>query len=197
MSGVAVQPGRGRRPLWLLALLFFAPFLLAIWLYFVMGWRPLGHTNHGMLIEPARPLPAVSLLRADGTAAAAGVLRGKWTLLYIGAGSCDADCHATLYYTRQTRLGLGQAASRVQRVFLATGSGCCDRAFLQREHPDLITLAAGAAAAPLLAQFPPDRAHTIFIIDPLGNLMMRYDAKADPKGLREDMKKLLNLSQIG
>ena len=57
--------------------------------------------------------------------------------------------------------------------------------------------ASGAAAAPLLRQFPAQRARTLFVVDPLGNLMMSYDANSNPRGLLEDLQKLLRLSQIG
>jgi hypothetical protein len=129
---------------------------------------------------------------------AAGVLTGKWSLVYVGSGDCDADCRNVLYVMRQTQLGLGHLLPRVQRVFLASAR-CCDRAFLEREHPGLLTLDPPASdRAALLAEFPADeRDTTVFIVDPRGNLMMRYDAHADPKGLHEDLEKLLNLSHIG
>jgi cytochrome oxidase Cu insertion factor (SCO1/SenC/PrrC family) len=195
-----------RSMLVLVGLLFFTPLLLAFLLYYGSGWRPAGRTNHGVLIEPARTLPRVALpqprVEADAPAAqalaGADVLSGKWSLVYLGRGDCDADCRDTLHYMRQTQLGLGQLMPRVQRIFLVSAN-CCDRAYLAREQPGLITLDAdGAAGAGLLGQFPPERrASTIFIVDPRGNLMMRYDAHEDPKGLRDDLKKLLELSHIG
>jgi hypothetical protein len=99
---------------------------------------------------------------------------------------------------RQTRLALNNDMTRVARVFLVTGA-CCDRPFLGSEHAGLLVLdAGGAAAQPLLAQFPTEnREHTLFIVDPLGNLMESYDARANPRGLLEDLKKLLALSHIG
>jgi hypothetical protein len=86
--------------------------------------------------------------------------------------------------------------TRVQRVFLVA-SACCDRAYLAAEHPGLRVLDASAAQS-LLAQFPAaQRAQALFVVDPLGNLMMRYDARLPPKGLLEDLKRLLQLSHIG
>lgn len=198
MSAVATRVRRSRSQLLLLALMFFAPLLLAFLVYYGSQWRPLSRTNHGTLIEPPRPLPRLSLPRADGSLAAEGVLIGRWSLLYVAAGDCDAACHASLYFMRQTYLGMGNLIPRLQQVFLATGP-CCDRAFLGREHPDLLTLdAGGEAAAPWLSRIPADaRANTLFLIDPRGNLMMRYDAHRDPRGLHEDLKKLLDLSHIG
>ena len=172
-----------------LMLVFFAPLVLSFAMYYGWHWRPAGQTNHGTLIQPPRELP---------TAGPAAVLSGKWSLVYLGAGDCDAACHASLYVMRQTQLGLGHEIPRVQRVFLVTGA-CCDRAFLEREHAGLITLNAdGPDSAALLALFPADqRASTLFIVDPKGNLMMRYDIHADPKGLHEELVKLLTLSHIG
>jgi cytochrome oxidase Cu insertion factor (SCO1/SenC/PrrC family) len=203
MSAPAVVTGPKRGVLLLLLLLFFAPLLLAFVLYYGSGWRPSGRTNHGELIEPARTLPLVALpriaLAPGGDAlAAADVMTGKWSLVYANSGDCNADCRDTLYFMRQTYLGLANLAPRVQRVFLAT-AGCCDRDYLAREQPGLITLdAEGAAGATLLAQFPSERrSSSIFVVDPRGNLMLRYDAHDDPKGLRNDLKNLLALSHIG
>jgi cytochrome oxidase Cu insertion factor (SCO1/SenC/PrrC family) len=198
MSAAPTLLPRSRGLLLLLVVLFFAPLLLAFLMYYGSAWRPVGHTNHGTLIEPPRPLPRLSLPRADGSPAAEGVLVGRWSLVYVGSGDCDAACRETLFFMRQTFLGMGNLIPRLQQVFLATGH-CCDRGFLEREHSDLLTLDAGGdAAAVWLARIPPDeRASTLFIVDPRGNLMMRYDAHQDPKGLHEDLKKLLDLSHIG
>jgi len=197
MSAI-VEPRRPRRVLWIMLLVFFVPLGASFLIYYGSGWRPAGRTNHGELIQPPRPLPELALPRAEGSAASAALLHGKWSLVYVGGGTCDAACRATLHYMRQTHEALGTLIPRVQRVFLAT-ERCCDRDFLGREHPGLITLdAASAAATPLLVQFPREKqTGMIFVVDPLGNLMMRYDANADPKGLREDLKKLLSLSHIG
>jgi hypothetical protein len=126
-------------------------------------------------------------------------LLGKWSLVVIGSGEsgCGSACRETLVYARQTWLSLGKYTPRAQRVLLS-GGDCCDEAYLQREHSGLIRIAATAPQSQALLQsFPAPQAGTIFIVDPLGNLMMRYDTRADPKGLREDLKKLLDLSHIG
>jgi len=184
VSGPAAA-AHARRVVALLALLFFGPLLLAFGIYYGSSWRPAQHTNHGELIQPPRPLGAA-------------VFMGKWSLVYVGPGSCDASCRRTLYYMRQTHLGLGRLYTRAQRVFLATAP-CCDRSYLTREYPALITLnAAAPASASLLAAFPAAQRPTgIFIVDPRGNLMMRYDSSARPEGLLDDLKQLLGLSSIG
>lgn len=192
---------RNLRTLAGLAALFFVPLLASAWLYYGTSWRPGGHVNHGELIQPPRPLPSVDLPRiALGTQTAApdaALFRGKWTLVYIGDGSCEAACQATLYVMRQTRLALGAEMTRLARVFLVTAN-CCAKDYLAREHAGITVLdASGSASAPLLGRFPGDRAHTLYVVDPLGNLMMRYDVRRNPRGLLVDLRRLLELSQIG
>ncbi len=183
-----------------------------------IGWHPGGRVNAGELIEPPLPLPSLALTRfGDGTTDP-NFLRGKWTFLYVASGGCADACRTRLYDTRQVRIALDRDMNRVQRVFIADPE-CCDAQFLHDQHPDLITLRADAAAAPLLtllsrsdasssagtvatpAQSNPPRGDLtraglprVYLIDPLGNLMMSYPAQAKSKGMLEDMKRLLRLS---
>ncbi len=189
---------RGRRILLVIAALFFLPVAIAFTLYYSELWRPAASASKGVLIDPARPLVVAGLRFVDGTAAPPDVLSGKWTLIYIGDGACDADCRTALVFARQTRLALNNEMKRVQRVFIAP-SNCCDRGYLEQQHPGLITLDASAPeAAAVIAQFPADRARALFIVDPHGNLMMRHDASViTTKDLLSDLKKLLKLSHIG
>ena len=200
-ESTAVQ--RGRRQLLLLAALFFVPLFVAFWLYYgPTPWRPAGSTSKGEIVEPARPLPAVVLPTMDGGRTDAQFLRGKWTMLYVGDGACGPDCRKALYLMRQSRIALNKDMDRVQRVFLVTGR-CCATPFLAAEHPDLqVARLDDPAAAGLLAAFPsytdaPGGAGRIYLVDPLGNLMMSYPRQAPDKALLTDMKKLLRLSHIG
>jgi hypothetical protein len=177
----------GRRTLYLLLLVFFGPLLVSFALYYFTDWRPGGQSIHGELISPPRPLTG-----------APASLQGEWTVVYIGAASCDADCREALVFGRQVRLMLNQEMSRVRRVLLAT-AGCCSNEYLAKEHEGLVVADASTpASAALLAQFPAtDREHALFVVDPRGNLVMRYDARKEPKGFLSDLKKLLKLSHIG
>jgi hypothetical protein len=188
---------RGRRVLLVLAAIFLLPVAVAFTMYYGKLWRPAGSASKGELITPARPLNVAGLRQPDGTAAAGDVLQGKWTLIYIGDGACDPACRQALVFGRQSRLALNNEMTRVQRVFLATGN-CCATDYFTAEQPGLLALdASSAEAQPLLAQFPADRGNSLFIVDPLGNLMMRHDASQTTKGLLSDLKKLLKLSHIG
>jgi hypothetical protein len=187
---------RNLRTVGALAALFLLPLALSFCIYYGTAWRPGGHVNHGTLITPPRPLPALALPRtAPGTAeAAAGTFRGTWTLIYLGDGSCGEDCRRALFLMRQTRLALNSDMTRVGRVWLVTGSCCAPD-----PDPGLVVLdASGPAAGALLEAFPAaGREHSLYLSDPLGNLMMSYDSRSDPHGLLDDLRKLLRLSHIG
>jgi cytochrome oxidase Cu insertion factor (SCO1/SenC/PrrC family) len=197
MNTTSPHDRRQRRLLLGLAAMFFVPLALSFYLYYGHHtWRPVGHTNAGELVDPPRPLPEGALPLLDSTQATApGFLRGKWTLLYVQPGACDEACGTRLYDTRQVRIALDREMHRVQRVLLADAH-CCDFAALREAHPDLIEVDSGAAAQALLKQLPTREPRT-YIVDPLGNLMMVYAPGAKPKGMLEDMKRLLRLSSIG
>jgi hypothetical protein len=180
---------RQRRILIGVALMFFAPLAVSFLLYYGHGWHPGGRVNHGELIIPPRPV-------SDSQLPAPLSLQHKWTMLYVQRGLCDELCLRRLYDMRQVRTALDRDMGRVQRVLIAE-SGCCDTQALRALHPDLITVPADAALAPLLASLPEPGARRIYLVDPLGNVMMFYAADAAPKGMLEDMKRLLRLSQIG
>lgn len=179
---------RSRRMLIALIGLFLLPLAAAFALYYGFGWRPSAGTNHGELLQPLRQLPA-------GVAA----LKGKWALVYVGDGACDADCRTALVFARQTRLSLNQDMTRVNWALLATDR-CCDAAYLDAEHRGIQTFDAGnpQLRGALLAALPAgDLTHSLFVVDPLGNVVLRYDVRDSPRGLLDDMKKLLGLSHIG
>jgi hypothetical protein len=176
---------RNLRTVGALAALFFLPVLASFWIYYFTDWRPAGSTAHGVLIQPP-----VQLANGD-------VFQDKWTLLYVADGACDPACVNALYIARQTRLLLNKDMPRVNRVLLATGP--VDRALLERRHPGVLLLDASSPATDGVLRAIPaaQRANGLFIVDPLGNLVMRYDARENPKGLLDDLKKLLKLSHIG
>jgi hypothetical protein len=181
---------RSRRTLLVLLALFFAPLAASFILYYGFDWRPAGGSNHGELLQPLRQLP--------GNAAP---LLGKWALVYVGDGRCDADCRRALVFARQTRLSLNKDMTRVNWSFMAI-SQCCDREYLDRDHAglQLLDVSDSQASDALRAVLPAAQdglRHALFIIDPRGNIVMRYDVRDSPRGLLDDMKKLLKLSHIG
>ena len=187
---------KGRRTLLLLALVFLGPMAVAMVLYYTgFQWRPQGTTEHGVLYQPAWPLPDVSMTLLSDKGGVAS-LRGKWTLIYAGPGNCAADCRQALVTMRQVRRALGRDMDRVQRLFLVTEPGA-DPRFLAMEHPG-IGLAEGEPAVSGLQQVMGEiRTGDIFLADPLGNLVMRYPAGTAMKGMFQDLQRLLKISTIG
>ncbi|MEO6078181.1 MAG: hypothetical protein ABIQ86_00145 [Steroidobacteraceae bacterium] len=182
-------PKSQRRTLLIITALFFVPLAAAFILYYGVGWRPAGGTNNGELLQPVRQMPEVY-----------APLLGKWNLVYVGDGQCDEDCRQALVLARQTRLSLNKDMERVNRLLLTTGN-CCDLAYLDKEHPGLkvndISEPAEDLEQWLLLLPPGDLRHWLFVVDPLGNIVMRYDVRKEPRGLLDDLKKLLKLSHIG
>jgi hypothetical protein len=197
---------RGRRNLLIVAAVFLLPVIASFALYYGEIWRPSASSAKGELILPPRTLAYTGLSHAGGEVFDAKALEGKWTLIYIGSGDCDDAALTALTYGRQTRLALGKDMDRVQRVFIRAGtcaeSGepkCCKREDLERDQPGLIVLeAATAQGRGFLEQFPGDQVRSLYVVDPLHNLMMRHEAtRVINKDLLTDLKKLLKLSHIG
>lgn len=200
----AIAPGaapsrRARLQLLLVALLFFGSLGAGFLLYYGLDWRPADTSNHGTLISPAHPLEPFSAPRLGGGAIQPKTLADHWNLVYVAGGACEAACQQELYKLRQVRLTFGKDAPRLQRLLLLDGPLPQTAPDWLARHPDLLVGGATgnglagqiAAAAGVPAQ------GRLFIVDPLGNLMMRYEGDFTMKGLQEDLKRLLKYSHIG
>lgn len=167
------------------------PLAAALVAYFF--FPPAGRTNYGELIE-AKPMPGVAVARLDGRPFSLGELKGKWVMLQVDAATCDAACQAKLFNMRQVRLAQGQNMDRVERVWLLLDAG--------HPSPELARLYAGAviarAAPELLGTLPAaDVRNHIYLIDPRGNLMLRFPENADPNRMIKDLGRLLKYSSVG
>ena len=101
----ASAPKSSRRQLWLVVAMFFVPLGIAFLMYYGnVGWRPEGSTNKGELIDPARPLPEAALATPSGNPTTPDFLRGKWSIVFVGAGACDDDCRTALTDIRQVQI---------------------------------------------------------------------------------------------
>jgi cytochrome oxidase Cu insertion factor (SCO1/SenC/PrrC family) len=181
-------------------LLFAAPAILGWGVYATREWWHLGTINRGELIRPARPLGDWTLEGLDGRALPVAALRGKWTMVYIGSSACAAACQDDLYKMRQVRLALGQDSLRVQRLFILTDRDHIEtlRGLLEQHRGLEVAGAAPAAMEQVLQTFAPEGPQdAVFLVDPLGNLMMRYPQGFDPKGMLRDLQRLLRISHIG
>lgn len=188
----------GRWTLTGLFALFFAPLLLATgWYAFAPGYTP-PSTPNGTLIDPARPLEPFRLQSGDGGTLTLDGLRGQWNLVHFVAERCEEACRERLYETRQVRDALGEDRSRVRRLIVAGGGqGTPGLDDIIEEHPRLVIMR-GDGRGEFGRQFPAERGNdTVFLVDPVGNLMMRFAPELPPGDMLEDLEKLLKLSRIG
>lgn len=156
-------------------------------------FRPGATGNYGELLAPA-PITTAQFQRIGGGAFRFGELRGKWVLIASDSGACPESCVAKLTLMRQVRLMVGRNAGRIERVFVADDTtALAAEALAPYEGTVAITPPTGTALpiAPVN-----DRAH-LYLVDPLGNVMMRFPANAEPRRMQKDLERLLKASQIG
>lgn len=184
--------GKSRLNLGVLALVFFGPLLVAIWMYSTGQLNPASRSNHGALLEPV-----INIGDVLPGSPVTGVADGRWLMLYAYDGACDDGCREGLYRLRQTRLMLGSEIDRVVRVFLH-GDTPPDTVFIANEHQGLITTQEAGLSSLLTTRRPaelPDGGY--YLVDPLGNLVMYFRPDMDPSEMVDDIKRLLKLSRIG
>ncbi len=186
----------GRWKMLFVLLICASPVIASYWTYYVI--RPEGRRNYGALIEPQRPLPAVATVSLSGESAALTSLKGQWLLLSVGGGACDAACQQRLYFQRQLREALGKDKDRLDRVWLIQDDA--------KPEPSLLPALAQATVLYVKAQdvqgwLPPSTGQSVashlYVIDPLGNLMLRFPADMDMAGAakaKRDLERLLRAS---
>lgn len=196
-------PGRKQKlVLLLLALLFMGPMALAMFMYFAGGeaWRPAGNTAHGVLFETPRTLPVDPIVLGAASPSGDGTVDfgTRWTLLQVVRGDCrDEGCREALWRTRQVRRALGRNDVRVQRV-VVVAAGRPDPGFLAAEHPGLAVLEEDMEITrTVLRTLGEFGEGDVFVVDPLGNLVMRFPAGTEMKDMHQDLSLLLKASQIG
>jgi hypothetical protein len=197
---VAAPPTHWRRyrPLYLVLAACVAPVIASYLAYY--AFPPGGRTNYGDLVLPQRPVPALALTHLDGTAFDIASLRGRWAMVISDVATCDQPCEKKLWNMRQVRLTTGKDRDRVERVFLVVDEAPL-ATMLLREYDGTLFLRARAAEVERLL-VPPEvpgarSADHIWVIDPIGNLMLRWPRDADPQRMKKDLGKLLKASRIG
>ncbi|MBB5273150.1 cytochrome C oxidase subunit I [Quisquiliibacterium transsilvanicum] len=194
-EATGARTSRGRWKLIAVLLVCAAPVIASYLTYYVI--RPEGRTNYGELIEP---MPAITGL-AVGTAAGApsdlGAVGGKWTMVVIEPGDCAKVCQDRLYAIRQVRLTTGKERERVERLLLLTSPAVPAPEVLAGHEGLHLRRAAPAAVAGVFPAPGGAASDHIYVVDPLGNVMMRFPADADPSRMKKDLAKLLRASRIG
>jgi cytochrome oxidase Cu insertion factor (SCO1/SenC/PrrC family) len=196
MSNDAPLPSRrtgSHSTLWLVLAVCLAPFVASFVAYYF--YQPQGRVNYGSLMD-TRKLPVEPLAQAGGGGFMLRQLEGKWIFLVVDDAACDAYCEKKLWQIRQVRKTQGKYPERIERLWLLTGDGQPEER-LRREYEG--TWMVRAAGSALLAALPYEGSPSdhIYLIDPLGNLVLRYPRDADPSRIRKDIARLLRVSRIG
>jgi hypothetical protein len=174
-----------------------APLLASYLTYYVI--KPESRTNYGALLDPrAYPMPALGAMTLDGKPGDLGDYKGKWILLQVDASDCQEQCKKKLFAMRQLRLMEGKEMSRIERVWLITDNQPLET-ILMREYDGtrMLRVQPGVLKSWLPTEPETALADHIYMIDPLGNLMMRFPKDADPNKIKKDIHKLLKASGIG
>ena len=206
IAPIAPHAPSSRRMIAVLAALFLLPVALGTGL-FVSGWRPGSFSNYGELLQPPIPLPESGLLQMNGQPMPTSVLRGQWLIILPRTSACDAGCEATLQQLRQVHIALNKEQSRVQRVFLRFGTPLPAEAAqitqIERTFPQMSVASVpdGDSAQAWRAIFSrhgdqETEAAPIFVVDPMGNAMMRYPDATNMRGVLKDLERLLKYSWI-
>jgi len=201
MNGkVAAEKKRGIAPLLLMIAIFAAPMIAAWFFYLNPEYLPSGRTNRGELIDPVVTVPPeLGLFTPEGVALDRSALEGKWTLVYLAGSECEAACRDRLIAIRQIRLAVGEDQISVARLLILTDPAAGDLASeLAADFAGMkVALADAAGGVRLLDLLGQGSAAVgrIYILDPMGNLMMRYASDAPAQDTLEDMERLLKASR--
>ena len=187
----------GRRKMLLVLAVCAAPVVASYLTYFVI--RPEGRTNYSELIQPQRPIPAdLPLATLQGGAVQAESLKGQWLLVVVSAAACDATCEKQLWVQRQLRETLGREKERVDKVWLIDDAGTPKPRVLEGVTTNTDATVLRVPARALAAWLQPAAGQVLedhlYIVDPLGNWMMRVPPNPEPAKLKRDVEKLLRAS---
>ena len=186
----------GRKVLLILAVVFLLPFTVAALLH-LLDFKPNGK-SYGNLIQPPKSLQFPVLKDLQGNSFKSQRWLKKWSVVMVDSSNCAAPCQAQVQLLKQVHTSLNKEARRVQRVLLVPAKIEGETINnLQKKFPDLIILAGDdAATIKFSAEFNVVGGQ-VYLVDPLGNLMMSYPNKVNPKGLRSDLTRLLKNSWAG
>ncbi len=184
----------GRLRMLLVLIVCAAPVVASYLAYYVI--RPEGRTNYGTLVEPPRPLPAqLELHSLDGPSVAPASLHGQWLLVLVGPADCAAACERRLFLQRQLREMLGRERDRVDKLWLITGTQPLRedlrRALVAPPATTLLRTSREGLARwlqPAAGQALEDH---LYLVDPMGEWIMRMPVDADAARVKRDLERLL------
>lgn len=204
-SDKPVKP-RSLTPLVMVLLLSLAPVLGAVLVYFNPEWHPSGSVNYGALVEPQRPMPAAQALELktlDGKPFDLQSLKGKWLLATADGAACPESCAKKLFILRNSHASQGKNVERVNRIWFITDDAVVPDNVLEAYKGTIMVRAKPEQLANFLTtqgigpDGKPALQDPMWIIDPLGNLILQYPVDAEPLRFRKDLSRLIYNSRIG
>ncbi len=196
-AGPGAKKKRGRWMLLLVLLVCASPLIASYFTYYVI--KPEKRSNYGTLIDQrAHPVPLMTTTTLDGRPMALAQFKGKWVMLMTGSGACLEACQKQLFAMRQLRLMQGKEMDRIERVWLITDREPLETLVI-REFDGTHMLRADAATVAKWLPLDPGTTTDdhIYLIDPLGHLMMRFPRNPEPRKVYKDIYKLLKASAVG
>ena len=192
----ARRTAQGRRKMLIVLAVCAAPVIASYLTYYVI--RPEARRNYGELVEPQRPLPAIRATAPGGKSLALPALKGQWLLVSVAGGACDAACERHLYLQRQLREGLGKDKDRVDWVWLVPDEVPVRDALRPALSQATVLSVDGAELARWLAPAPGHQlSEHLYVVDPMGNWMMRFPAGLNLDSAakaKRDLERLLRAS---
>lgn len=189
---------KGRLILISMVIFFIAPIVAVVAMY-KLDWRPKGESI-GELVVPARLLSVNTLLKQnDGADASPELWKDKWSMVYVSE-QCEDVCKKKLHLMRQLHVSLYKDIPRMQRVLLTTTS---DVEQIKKNYPDMLIFNQPIEAVVSLSQQfsinnqPAANSDRIYLVDPLGHLMMSYAPSVEPSLVRKDIARLMRYSWAG
>jgi cytochrome oxidase Cu insertion factor (SCO1/SenC/PrrC family) len=189
---------RGRKVVLLMLIFFIVPIAVVIMMY-KLDWKPNGESL-GELVKPARLLDSTSEFKNnEGSVLSATFWKEKWSVVYI-AGDCQKACLDKLHEMRQLHVSLYKDIERAQRVLITSTQ---DVASIKRDYPDMIIINQPIEnIAKLSQQFQVNNedvstSNRLYLVDPLGHLMMSYQPSIPLANVRKDLSRLLRFSWAG
>jgi hypothetical protein len=196
MADDAARVVQGRWRLVLLLLVCAAPVIASYFTYYVV--RPDARRNFGELIEPQRPVPELTATALNGQPLALNTLKGQWLLVSVDSGACGSACEQQLYLQRQLRESLGKEKERIDRVWFVTDEAAVPEALKEGLRGATVLRVPQVQLAQWLA---PAAGHALadhlYVVDPMGNWMMRFPAQLDLASAakaKRDLERLLRAS---
>ena len=183
------------RSLWVPGLIFAVCVVPLVAAYLVYSlWPPHSRMNYGTLLDP-QPISSESFKHIDGSRFSMTELRGRWVMLQVDGSACSSQCRRKLYKMRQVRLTQGRKMGYVERVWIVLDRGSIDAQLLRDYAGTHVARAESAASLKLPAER--NISDHIYLIDPRGNVMLRFPKDADPSLMKKDLERLLKVSNMG